>query len=194
MESDFIHLCYHLLFFLPGTQMSPKKGLSLTWKVLLTLVKKIWQWCQGVILIPTPDFSGERRGFQAVADARRSCSTSQTEKPGKNQARVSSTRDGFTRHMLWLKTTQNGYCKQYARELQGPGLVLLHISQSTRKKKGSWPILRIHLSTTHHTKREKDILTCGMKSGIINSVFPFIIKQKDWMTERVVPHCLSLFR
>lgn len=65
MESDFIHLCYHLLFFFFSYRefkWARKKGLSLTWKVLLTLVKKIWQWCQGVILIPTPDFSGERRG------------------------------------------------------------------------------------------------------------------------------------
>lgn len=130
---------YLFFFFLQEIQTSPKKGLSLTWKVLLTLVKKIWQRCQGVILIPTPDFSGERRGFQAAADASWSCSTSQTEKPGKNQARVSSMRDGFTRPMLWLKTTQNAYCKQYARELRGPGLVLLHISRSARKKRGADP-------------------------------------------------------
>lgn len=189
LESDSIHLCYHLLFS-QGIQMSLKKGLSWTSKVLLSLVKKIWQWCQGVILIPTPDCSGERRGFQAVTDSGRSCSTSQTEKPGDGSCELDV---GWlhTVHALWLKTTQNGFGEQCVRELRGPVLVLLHISRRTRKK---GELTYFADPSYHNTPHQKNILTCGMKGGIINSVFPLKIKQKDWMTEKVVTYCLSLFR
>lgn len=102
MESDFIHLCYHLLFFfLQGIQMSPKKRAELNLKGSAHSCEKDLAVVSGSYFnTNTGLFRRAEGGFQAVADARRSCSTSQTEKPGKNQARVSSMRDGFTRPML----------------------------------------------------------------------------------------------
>lgn len=95
-------------------------------------------------------------------------------------------------HALWLKATQNGYWEQCVRGLWCPVLVLLHISRSTRKN-GELTLFA-DPSAAKHTKTEKNILMCGMNSGIVNHVALLKIQQKDWMTERVVTYCLSLFR
>lgn len=97
MQSDYI--IYYIYFFHREFEWAlKKKGLSWTWKVLLSLVKKIWQRCQGVILIPTLDCSTERRDFQAVTTPWEPAAP--VRQKNKETTHVSPTSDCFTLFMV----------------------------------------------------------------------------------------------
>lgn len=126
--------------FYAGNSNEPEKK-----RVELNLKGSAQSWWKDLAVVSgsyfntnTGLFRRAERGFQAVTDSGRSCSTSQTEKPGDGSCELDL---GwlYSARALWLKTTQKGYWEQCVMELRCPVLVLLHISRSTHKKRRADP-------------------------------------------------------
>lgn len=175
--------------FFTGNLNEPEKGSSWTWKVLLSLVKTIWQWCQEVIL------TGLLRRGEGVPGSNRLQEKLQHQSDRKSSRRLMWAWRGMA-SLGSCFTTQNntkrllGAC---VRELRGPVLVLLHTSWSTRKKGEPTQFADPSYHSTPRQNRKENV-NVRDEEWHRQRVFPLKMKQKDWMTESIVTYCLGFFR